>query len=85
MEQEATWYVGLDLGSRGHEVAVCDAEGREVQGFKVARGLEGYRALREEVGKCVPSDASAVYLVEAAGNLWQEVVHPLEAAGEFRR
>jgi len=82
VEQEATWYVGLDLGSRGHEVAVCDGEGREVQGFKVPRGREGYRALREEVGRCLPPGANVVYLVEAAGNLWQEVVHPLEAAGE---
>jgi transposase len=82
VELEGTWYVGLDLGSREHEVAVCDPEGREVHSFKMPRGREGHRVLREEVDRCVPSVARAVYLVEAAGNLWQEVVHPLEAAGE---
>jgi transposase len=82
VEQKATWYVGLDLGSRGHEVAVCDAEGRDVHGFRIPRGREGYQVLRTEIGTCVPSSANAVYLVEAAGNLWQEVVHPLDAAGE---
>ena len=82
MEQEATWYVGFDLGSREHEVSVCDAEGKTAHGFRMPRGRAGHRVLREEIDRCVPSGVDVVYLVEAAGNLWQEGVHPLDAAGE---
>jgi transposase len=43
------------------------------------------RVLREEVGRCVPSGVRVSYLVEAAGNLWQEVVHSLEAIEKRRK
>jgi transposase len=34
------------------------------------------------MARFLPSDGQAVYVVEAAQNFWQEVVHPLEGAGE---
>ncbi len=82
MSTEGTWYVGLDLGSQEHEVAVCDERGEHVGRFKIPRGMSGRRLLHDEVGKVVPPGDRAVYLVEAAGNFWQEIVHPLDAAGE---
>ena len=82
MRVETVRYVGFDLGSRGHEVAICDDRGEQVHRFTMARGLRGWQQLRSAVRETVPSGSEVIYLVEAAQNFWQEVVHPLDAAGE---
>jgi len=76
------WYVGFDLGGQRHEVVVCDQGGEVVHKFGMPRGQRGWERLRREVGSVVPSGRRVLYLVEAAQNFWQEVVHPLKTAGE---
>jgi transposase len=75
-------YFGFDLGGQGHEVCVCSEDGSVVGRFELERGQAGWRRLQREASRQVPSGGRAVYLIEAAQNLWQEVVHPLSAAGE---
>jgi transposase len=77
-----TRYVGFDLGSRGHDVVVCDEQGKKVGQFTMRRGRRGWDQLRHEMTKIVPDGDRAVYAVEAAASFWQEVIHPLHAAGE---
>jgi len=74
-------YVGFDLGGECHEVAVCDGRGVQLGRFTMPRGRRGREALRAEVDGLTPSGTHVVYLVEAVQNFWQEVVHPLDAAG----
>jgi len=74
-------YVGFDLGGGCHEVAVCDGRGTQVGRFTMPRGRRGLEALWSEVKELTPAGAHVVYLVEAVQNFWQEVVHPLDAAG----
>jgi transposase len=82
MSAEPVRYVGFDLGGKGHEVVVCDERGDLVHRFTQGRGSRGLDALRSEIGRVAPAGCRVVYLVEAAQNFWQEVVHPLHAAGE---
>ncbi len=77
-----TRYFGIDLGGQGHEVCVCSGDGTQVGRFEMPRGLAGWQRLRSEAAQQVPAGGRAVYLVEAAQSFWQEVVHPLSAAGE---
>ena len=81
MGAEDVRYVGFDLGGQCHEVAVCDGGGTHVGRFTMPRGRRGLEALRKEVRELTPAGAEVVYLVEAVQNFWQEVVHPLDAAG----
>jgi len=76
------WYVGFDLGSQRHEVVICDQAGEPVRQFGMLRGQLGWKLLCEEVRAVVPPGTRVLYLVEAAQNFWQEVVHPLKTAGE---
>jgi hypothetical protein len=82
MSQPRSCYVGLDLGSQGHEVVVCDETGQRIHRFGIGRGKRGWETLRREVGLLVGPEGQAVYAVEAAQNFWQELIHPLHAAGE---
>lgn len=81
MSAEA-WYVGFDLGSKRHEVVICNERGEPVRQFGMPRGQRGWERLRREVGSVVPPGMRVRYMVEAAQNFWQEVVHPLKTAGE---
>jgi transposase len=82
MSQPASCYVGLDLGSQGHEVVVCDETGNRIHRFGIGRGKQGRDALQREIGTLVGSQGKAVYAIEAAQNFWQELIHPLHASGE---
>lgn len=82
MNQPRSCYVGLDLGSQGHEVVVCDEAGQRIHRFGIGRGKGGWERLRHEIDVLIGSEGQAVYTVEAAQNFWQELIHPLHAAGE---
>ena len=69
--------VGIDLGSRHHRAVLCDGVGGEVKRFDLGRGRQGLEALYEATG-----EGEVLYIVEAAQNFWQELVHPLSAAGK---
>lgn len=69
--------VGVDLGSRQHRAVLCDGQGREVKRIDLERGRRGLEVLREQVG-----EGEVLYIIEAAQNFWQELVHPLSASGE---
>ncbi len=82
MNANPRFLVGLDLGSRGHEVVICDEEGDRVRRFSIGRGRGGQEQLQREVSEILAGGGRAEYVVEAAQNFWQEVIHPLHAAGE---
>jgi len=69
--------VGIDLGSKGHRAVLCDEGGGEVGRIDLGRGRRGLQALQEQAG-----GGEVLYIIEAAQNFWQELVHPLAAAGE---
>jgi transposase len=71
------WSVGIDLGGKSHRAVICNEAGEEVKRVDLGRGRTGLEALREAVG-----GHESVYIVEAAQNFWQELVHPLDTAGE---
>ena len=82
MTGEAVYSVGFDLGGKAHEVVVTDPDGERVHRFAMGRGRHGFDQLQQEMAAFLPSASRAVYVVEAAQNFWQEVVHPLHSAGE---
>ena len=71
----ATYYVGIDLGSRFHQVAVVDADGQRVRrSFRMGRGRAGIEHLLNTVA--VPA-SSLVVSIEATANYWLELVGAL--------
>ncbi len=82
MNGDRRFLVGLDLGSHGHEVVVCNEQGERVRRFPIGRGRGGHEQLQREVSEILAGGGRAEYVVEAAQNLWQEIIHPLHAAGE---
>jgi transposase len=82
MNGRPRFLVGLDLGSNGHEVVICNEEGERLRRFSVGRGRGGLEQLHREVSEVLGGSGRAEYVVEAAQNFWQEVIHPLHAAGE---
>jgi transposase len=82
MNADPRFLVGLDLGSRQHEVVICDEQGERVRRFSIGRGRGGQEQLEREVSAVLAGGGRAEYVVEAAQNFWQEIIHPLHAAGQ---
>lgn len=73
------YYVGVDLGSRFHQVAVADEQGRRVRpSFRIGRGRGGMELLLRTLA-VAPS--SLVVSIEATANYWWELVGALTRRG----
>jgi transposase len=71
-------FIGIDIGSESHVVAVVDAEGRTLlKPSSIAEDAQGYARLRELLGD--PADALVV--MEATGHYWQNLCVTLAASG----
>lgn len=76
---KAMYFVGIDLGSRFHQVAVLDEHGRPARGtYRIGRGREGVEQLVRTLA--VPADALVVS-IEATANYWPELVGALTRRG----
>jgi transposase len=75
----AKYYVGIDLGSRFHQVAVVDQQSGLVRpSFRIGRGRGGVELLLRTLG--VPG-SSLVVSIEATANYWWELVGALTQRG----
>jgi transposase len=75
----ATYYVGIDLGSRFHQVAVVDEHSRRVRpSFRIGRGRGGIELLMRTLA--VPAGSLTVS-IEATANYWWELVGALTGRG----
>jgi len=75
----ATYFVGIDLGGRFHQVAVVDEQGRHVRpSFRIGRGRQGIEELLDRVE--APA-TSLVVSIEATANYWSELVGALVRLG----
>jgi len=75
----AKYYVGIDLGSRFHQVAVVDHESGLVRpSFRIGRGRAGVELLMRTLN--VPG-SSLVVSIEATANYWWELVGSLTQRG----
>jgi transposase len=71
-------YVGIDIGSEWHVVAVVDANGNILAGpTKCAEDSEGYTQMRLVLG----SSADTKVALEATGHYWKNVFAMLAAEG----
>jgi transposase len=71
-------YVGIDVGSEEHVVAVVDGEGAVLlKALKFAEDAEGYARLREAIG----DHSDVVVAMEATGHYWQNLFAFLTANG----
>jgi transposase len=78
-EMNAKYYVGIDLGSRFHQVAVVDEQSRRVRSsFRIGRGRGGIERLLDTLA--VPADSLTVS-IEATANYWWELVGALSERG----
>lgn len=72
-------YVGIDLGSRFHQVAVLDEQGRPARRtYRIGRGRAGVEQLLGTLG--VPAE-TLVVSIEATANYWPELVGALTRRG----
>ncbi len=73
------YYVGIDLGSRFHQVAVVDEQSRRVRpSFRIGRGRGGVELLLHTLD--LPA-SSLVVSIEATANYWWELVGELTRRG----
>jgi transposase len=71
-------FIGIDIGSETHVVAVVDDTGRTLlKPTSIAEDAQGYARLREVLGD--PADALVV--MEATGHYWQNLFAALAAHG----
>lgn len=72
-------YVGIDIASEKHFVAVVDGEGTVlVKSTSFGEDAEGYEKLFELLG---PADATGIVAMEATGHYWKNLFAALVAKG----
>lgn len=62
-------FVGIDWSETFHDVAVLDAEGRQLQGFRIEHGVEGLATLQARLAELTREPAEVVVAVEASHGL----------------